>query len=155
MCLRSVVETLINEGLVGCVTVVRHVVPVSLQIATFFSNNLDFFTSSGYSPRGCTGALNPLQAECMLSNKKKAAAFIHAVRKVGESLLMIRCVCILCLYKLLSGFSRGRSPFRTETPCPTGGFSPAPRRVEKVSPSRYDSKHANVLLEPLWIRCDS
>uniref|UniRef100_A0A8C2Z0Z6 Protein phosphatase 1 regulatory subunit 21 n=1 Tax=Cyclopterus lumpus TaxID=8103 RepID=A0A8C2Z0Z6_CYCLU len=47
------------------------------KISTFFSNNLDFFTSSGYSPRGSTVALNPLQAESMLANKKKAAAYIH------------------------------------------------------------------------------
>ncbi|XP_063731299.1 protein phosphatase 1 regulatory subunit 21 isoform X2 [Eleginops maclovinus] len=51
------------------------------KIATFFSNNLDFFTSSGYSPRGSTLALNPLQAESMLANKKKAAAYINAVKK--------------------------------------------------------------------------
>ena len=61
----------------------RHNVPVLLQIATFFSNNLDFFTSSGYSPRGSTLALNPLQAESMLANKKKAAAYISAVKKVS------------------------------------------------------------------------
>uniref|UniRef100_A0A665WUM9 Protein phosphatase 1 regulatory subunit 21 C-terminal domain-containing protein n=1 Tax=Echeneis naucrates TaxID=173247 RepID=A0A665WUM9_ECHNA len=51
------------------------------KIATFFSNNLDFFTSSGYSPRGSTVTLNPLQAETMLANKKKAAAYIHAIKK--------------------------------------------------------------------------
>uniref|UniRef100_A0A8C9WYF3 Protein phosphatase 1 regulatory subunit 21 n=1 Tax=Sander lucioperca TaxID=283035 RepID=A0A8C9WYF3_SANLU len=51
------------------------------KIATFFSNNLDFFTSSGYSPRGSTVPLNPLQAESMLANKKKAAAYIHAIKK--------------------------------------------------------------------------
>ncbi|XP_071754060.1 protein phosphatase 1 regulatory subunit 21 [Centroberyx gerrardi] len=52
------------------------------KIATFFSNNLDFFTSStGYGPRGGTVALNPLQAESMLANKKKAADYIHAIRK--------------------------------------------------------------------------
>uniref|UniRef100_A0AAQ4PYZ9 Protein phosphatase 1 regulatory subunit 21 n=1 Tax=Gasterosteus aculeatus aculeatus TaxID=481459 RepID=A0AAQ4PYZ9_GASAC len=51
------------------------------KIATFFSNNLDFFTSPGYSPRGCTVALNPLQAESMLANKKKAAAYIHAIKQ--------------------------------------------------------------------------
>lgn len=54
-----------------------------LQIATFFSNNLDFFTSSGYSPKGGT-VLNPLQAESMLVNKKKAAAYIHAIKKVSK-----------------------------------------------------------------------
>lgn len=51
------------------------------KIATFFSNNLDFFTSPGYSPRGSTVALNPLQAESMLANKKKAAAYISAIKK--------------------------------------------------------------------------
>ncbi|XP_070833809.1 protein phosphatase 1 regulatory subunit 21 isoform X2 [Chaetodon trifascialis] len=51
------------------------------KIATFFSNNLDFFASSGYSPRGSTATLNPLQAESMLANKKKAAAYMHAVKK--------------------------------------------------------------------------
>ncbi|KAM4729735.1 protein phosphatase 1 regulatory subunit 21 isoform 2-T2 [Anableps anableps] len=50
------------------------------KIATFFSNNLDFFTSPGYSPRGCTVSLNPLQAESMLANKKKAAAYIHTIK---------------------------------------------------------------------------
>lgn len=53
-----------------------------LQIATFFSNNLDFFTSAAYSPKGSTVALSPLQAESMLANKKKASAYIHAIRKV-------------------------------------------------------------------------
>lgn len=52
------------------------------KIATFFSNNLDFFTSSsGYSPRGGSGALNPTQAESMLGNKKQASAYMQAVRK--------------------------------------------------------------------------
>uniref|UniRef100_A0AAR2KX68 Protein phosphatase 1 regulatory subunit 21 n=1 Tax=Pygocentrus nattereri TaxID=42514 RepID=A0AAR2KX68_PYGNA len=52
------------------------------KIATFFSNNLDFFASSaGYGPRGGAGSLNPLQAESMLSNKKKASAYILAVRR--------------------------------------------------------------------------
>ncbi|XP_077586271.1 protein phosphatase 1 regulatory subunit 21 [Stigmatopora nigra] len=51
------------------------------KIATFFSNNLDFFTSSVYSPRGSTAALNPLQAETMLANKKKAAAYIDMLQK--------------------------------------------------------------------------
>lgn len=53
-----------------------------LQIATFFSNNLDFFTSPAYSPKGSTMALSPLQAESMLANKKKASAYIHAIKKV-------------------------------------------------------------------------
>uniref|UniRef100_A0A4W5M1T4 Protein phosphatase 1 regulatory subunit 21 n=1 Tax=Hucho hucho TaxID=62062 RepID=A0A4W5M1T4_9TELE len=52
------------------------------KIATFFSNNLDFFTSStGYGPRGGAGALNPLQAESMLGNKKAASDYMHAIRK--------------------------------------------------------------------------
>lgn len=52
------------------------------KIATFFSNNLDFFTSStGYGPRGGTGALNPLQAETMLANKKRALAYMQSIRK--------------------------------------------------------------------------
>lgn len=51
------------------------------KIATFFSNNLDFFTSPGYSPRGSRATLNPLQAESMLAYKKKAAAYIHAIKQ--------------------------------------------------------------------------
>uniref|UniRef100_A0A8C7KHI4 Protein phosphatase 1 regulatory subunit 21 n=1 Tax=Oncorhynchus kisutch TaxID=8019 RepID=A0A8C7KHI4_ONCKI len=52
------------------------------KIATFFSNNLDFFTSStGYGPRGGVGVLNPLQAESMLGNKKKASDYMQAIRK--------------------------------------------------------------------------
>uniref|UniRef100_A0A8C9SSZ5 Protein phosphatase 1 regulatory subunit 21 n=1 Tax=Scleropages formosus TaxID=113540 RepID=A0A8C9SSZ5_SCLFO len=47
------------------------------KMATFFSNNLDFFVSSaGYGPRGGAGAINPLHAECMLGNKKQAAAYM-------------------------------------------------------------------------------
>lgn len=51
------------------------------KIATFFSNNLDFFTSSGYGPKGSAVPLNPLQAETMLAHKKKAAAYMEAIRK--------------------------------------------------------------------------
>uniref|UniRef100_H2UDY8 Protein phosphatase 1 regulatory subunit 21 n=1 Tax=Takifugu rubripes TaxID=31033 RepID=H2UDY8_TAKRU len=51
------------------------------KIATFFSNNLDFFTSPAYSPKGSTVALSPLQAETMLANKKKASAYISAIKK--------------------------------------------------------------------------
>ncbi|CAG09468.1 unnamed protein product, partial [Tetraodon nigroviridis] len=51
------------------------------KIATFFSNNLDFFTSAAYSPKGSTVALSPLQAESMLANKKKASAYIHTIKK--------------------------------------------------------------------------
>lgn len=58
---------------------------MSLQIATFFSNNLDFFTSPAYSPKGGTVALSPLQAESMLANKKKASAYISGIKKVRWS----------------------------------------------------------------------
>uniref|UniRef100_A0A6Q2WX15 Protein phosphatase 1 regulatory subunit 21 n=1 Tax=Esox lucius TaxID=8010 RepID=A0A6Q2WX15_ESOLU len=52
------------------------------KIATFFSNNLDFFTSStGYGPRGGAGGINPLQAESMLGNKKRACEYMQAIRK--------------------------------------------------------------------------
>ncbi|XP_053731807.1 protein phosphatase 1 regulatory subunit 21 [Synchiropus splendidus] len=51
------------------------------KIATFFSNNLDFFTTSGYSPKGGAVALNPVHAATMLSNKKRAAAYIRAITK--------------------------------------------------------------------------
>lgn len=52
------------------------------KIATFFSNNLDFFASSaGYGPRAGAGNINPQQAESMLSNKKKASTYILAVRR--------------------------------------------------------------------------
>ncbi|CAL8299989.1 unnamed protein product [Merluccius merluccius] len=52
------------------------------KIATFFSNNLDFFTSStGYGPKGGATALDPLQAESMLAYKKNAASYLHAIKK--------------------------------------------------------------------------
>uniref|UniRef100_A0A8B9J8P9 Protein phosphatase 1 regulatory subunit 21 n=1 Tax=Astyanax mexicanus TaxID=7994 RepID=A0A8B9J8P9_ASTMX len=52
------------------------------KIATFFSNNLDFFASSaGYGPRAGAGNLNPQQAESMLSNKKKASTYILTIRR--------------------------------------------------------------------------
>ncbi|XP_033835894.1 protein phosphatase 1 regulatory subunit 21 [Periophthalmus magnuspinnatus] len=62
-------------GSLGSLTIVTG------KIATFFSNNLDFFTSSGYSPKGSTVTLNPLQAETMLAHKKKAAAYMEAIKK--------------------------------------------------------------------------
>lgn len=50
-------------------------------MATFFSNNLDFFASCpGYSPRG--GVVNPLQADSVIDNKRRAAAYMSAIRKV-------------------------------------------------------------------------
>ncbi|XP_020777022.1 protein phosphatase 1 regulatory subunit 21 [Boleophthalmus pectinirostris] len=62
-------------GSLGSLTIVTG------KIATFFSNNLDFFTSSGYGPKGNAVTLNPLQAEAMLTHKKKAAAYMEAIRK--------------------------------------------------------------------------
>ncbi|XP_067278450.1 protein phosphatase 1 regulatory subunit 21 [Pseudorasbora parva] len=51
------------------------------KMATFFSNNLDFFSSCpGYGPRG--GVLNPLQADSLMDNKRRAAAYMSSVRKV-------------------------------------------------------------------------
>lgn len=62
-------------GSLGSLTIVTG------KIATFFSNNLDFFTSSGYGPKGSAPAVNPLQAETMLAHKKKAAAYMETIRK--------------------------------------------------------------------------
>lgn len=64
-------------GSLGSLTIVTG------KIATFFSNNLDFFTSSVYGPKGSAGPvpLNPLQAETMLAHKKKAVAYMEAIRK--------------------------------------------------------------------------
>ncbi|XP_072436703.1 protein phosphatase 1 regulatory subunit 21 isoform X3 [Chiloscyllium punctatum] len=55
---------------------------VTGKIGTFFSNNLDFFTvPSVYSSRIGMGVIDPLAAECMLGNKKKAAAYIKTLKK--------------------------------------------------------------------------
>ncbi|XP_067844842.1 protein phosphatase 1 regulatory subunit 21 isoform X1 [Heptranchias perlo] len=55
---------------------------VTGKIGTFFSNNLDFFTApSVYGSKGGMGIIDPLSAECMLENKKKAAAYIKSLRK--------------------------------------------------------------------------
>ncbi|XP_060686837.1 protein phosphatase 1 regulatory subunit 21 isoform X2 [Hemiscyllium ocellatum] len=55
---------------------------VTGKIGTFFSNNLDFFTvPSVYSSRIGMGVIDPLAAECMLENKKKAAAYIKSLKK--------------------------------------------------------------------------
>ncbi|XP_043111099.1 protein phosphatase 1 regulatory subunit 21 isoform X3 [Puntigrus tetrazona] len=51
------------------------------KMATFFSNSLDFLASCpGYSPRG--GFLNPLQADAMMDNKRRAASYMSSLRKV-------------------------------------------------------------------------
>ncbi|XP_078413353.1 protein phosphatase 1 regulatory subunit 21 isoform X1 [Cetorhinus maximus] len=55
---------------------------VTGKIGTFFSNNLDFFTApSVYGSRVGMGIIDPLAAECMLENKKKAAAYIKSLKK--------------------------------------------------------------------------
>ncbi|XP_067901343.1 protein phosphatase 1 regulatory subunit 21 isoform X2 [Heterodontus francisci] len=55
---------------------------VTGKIGTFFSNNLDFFTApSVYGSRVGMGVIDPPAAECMLENKKKAAAYIKSLKK--------------------------------------------------------------------------
>ncbi|XP_060610531.2 protein phosphatase 1 regulatory subunit 21 [Anolis sagrei] len=52
------------------------------KVASFFSNNLDCFTASlSYGPKGGMEFISPLSAECMLQNKKKAAAFMKLLKK--------------------------------------------------------------------------
>ncbi|XP_062065398.1 protein phosphatase 1 regulatory subunit 21 isoform X1 [Lepus europaeus] len=52
------------------------------KIASFFSNNVDFFIASlSYGPKAASGFISPLSAECMLQYKKKAAAYVKALRK--------------------------------------------------------------------------
>ncbi|KAF4016291.1 hypothetical protein G4228_007658 [Cervus hanglu yarkandensis] len=52
------------------------------KIASFFSNNVDFFIASlSYGPKTGSGFISPLSAECMLQYKKKAAAYMKALRK--------------------------------------------------------------------------
>ncbi|XP_051507104.1 protein phosphatase 1 regulatory subunit 21 isoform X2 [Myxocyprinus asiaticus] len=51
------------------------------KIATFFSSNLDFFTSCpGYSRHG--DVVNPLQADTMIANKRLAAKYLSTIRKM-------------------------------------------------------------------------
>uniref|UniRef100_A0A671FUB1 Protein phosphatase 1 regulatory subunit 21 n=1 Tax=Rhinolophus ferrumequinum TaxID=59479 RepID=A0A671FUB1_RHIFE len=57
------------------------------KIASFFSNNVDYFSASlSYGPKAASGFISPLSAECMLQYKKKAAAYMKALRKVQQSL---------------------------------------------------------------------
>uniref|UniRef100_A0ABI7X7G5 Protein phosphatase 1 regulatory subunit 21 n=2 Tax=Felinae TaxID=338152 RepID=A0ABI7X7G5_FELCA len=57
------------------------------KIASFFSNNVDYFIASlSYGPKAASGFISPLSAECMLQYKKKAAAYMKALRKVQQSL---------------------------------------------------------------------
>ncbi|XP_068257274.1 protein phosphatase 1 regulatory subunit 21 isoform X2 [Nyctibius grandis] len=52
------------------------------KIASFFSNNLDHFTTSlSYGPKEGTEFINPLSAECMLQYKKKAIAYMKSLKK--------------------------------------------------------------------------
>lgn len=67
-------------------------------MATFFSNNLDFFASCpGYGPRG--GVVNPLQADSVIENKRRAATYMSAIRKV--TVLIIDQTEIQKLFKVL------------------------------------------------------
>uniref|UniRef100_A0A2I3GCS5 Protein phosphatase 1 regulatory subunit 21 n=1 Tax=Nomascus leucogenys TaxID=61853 RepID=A0A2I3GCS5_NOMLE len=57
------------------------------KIASFFSNNLDYFIASlSYGPKAASGFISPLSAECMLQYKKKAAAYMKSLQKVQQSL---------------------------------------------------------------------
>ncbi|XP_019271770.1 protein phosphatase 1 regulatory subunit 21 isoform X2 [Panthera pardus] len=52
------------------------------KIASFFNNNVDYFIASlSYGPKAASGFISPLSAECMLQYKKKAAAYMKALRK--------------------------------------------------------------------------
>ncbi|XP_041280024.1 protein phosphatase 1 regulatory subunit 21 isoform X3 [Onychostruthus taczanowskii] len=52
------------------------------KMASFFSNNLDHFsTSLSYGPKGGAEFISPLSAECMLQYKKKAAAYVKSLKK--------------------------------------------------------------------------
>uniref|UniRef100_G3TBV5 Protein phosphatase 1 regulatory subunit 21 n=1 Tax=Loxodonta africana TaxID=9785 RepID=G3TBV5_LOXAF len=52
------------------------------KYGSFFSNNVDFFVASlSYGPKAAAGFISPLSAECMLQYKKKAAAYMKALRK--------------------------------------------------------------------------
>lgn len=51
------------------------------KIATFFSNNLDYFTASlSYGPKEGREFMSPVSAECMLQNKKKAVAYMKTLK---------------------------------------------------------------------------
>lgn len=56
-------------------------------MASFFSNNVDYFLASlSYGPRTASRFISPPAAECMLQYKKRAAAYMKALRKVRELL---------------------------------------------------------------------
>ncbi|XP_054976186.1 protein phosphatase 1 regulatory subunit 21 [Sorex araneus] len=52
------------------------------KMASFFSNNVDHFAASlSYGPKAASGFISPLSAQCMLQYKRKAAAYMEALRK--------------------------------------------------------------------------
>lgn len=52
---------------------------------------MDYFIASlSYGPKAASGFISPLSAECMLQYKKKAAAYMKALRKVCELLLTFK-----------------------------------------------------------------
>ncbi|XP_053568692.1 protein phosphatase 1 regulatory subunit 21 [Bombina bombina] len=54
------------------------------KMATFFSNNLDYFMSSlSYGPKAGHGFIHPLSAEMMLQYKKRMAKYMKALKKIG------------------------------------------------------------------------
>lgn len=58
-------------------------------MASFFSNNLDHFTTSlSYGPKGGAEFISPLSAECMLQYKKKAAAYVKSLKKVCSASML-------------------------------------------------------------------
>uniref|UniRef100_A0A8C2P3F1 Protein phosphatase 1 regulatory subunit 21 n=1 Tax=Capra hircus TaxID=9925 RepID=A0A8C2P3F1_CAPHI len=62
--------------------ILSSVVALTNGIASFFSNNVDYFIASlSYGPKTGSGFISPLSAECMLQYKKKAAAYMKALRK--------------------------------------------------------------------------
>ena len=60
---------------------------------------MDYFIASlSYGPKTASGFISPLSAECMLQYKKKAAAYMKALRKVGVLLLIVIHVLIYFLH---------------------------------------------------------
>lgn len=52
---------------------------------------MDYFIASlSYGPKIASGFISPLSAECMLQYKKKAAAYMKALRKVRDLLLTFK-----------------------------------------------------------------
>lgn len=52
---------------------------------------MDYFIASlSYGPKVASGFISPLSAECMLQYKKKAAAYMKALRQVCDLLLTFK-----------------------------------------------------------------